>query len=118
MYVPHGIDTELWKPPEDKNEVRKKLGLDEDDFVIGVNAANNDAIRKAAPEMMLAFAKFYADHPDAILAMHAGVHQEGGQNLEVIAENLGITDRVWSWISTGIRREWFPEDLRGLVRGD
>ena len=23
LYVPHGIDTELWKPPEDKNEVRK-----------------------------------------------------------------------------------------------
>jgi glycosyltransferase involved in cell wall biosynthesis len=43
--------------------------------------------------MMLAFAKFHASHPDAILALHTGVHQDGGQDLEAVAENLGITDR-------------------------
>jgi len=94
LYVPHGIDTELFIPDRDKAAIRKKLGLGQDEFVIGVNAANNDAIRKAAPEMFLAFAKFHANHPDVILAVHAGVHQEGGQDLEVLAENLGITDRV------------------------
>ena len=68
--------------------------MQQDEFVIGMNAANNDAVRKAAPEMFLAFARFHADHPEAILAIHAGVHQDGGQDLEVLAENLGITDRV------------------------
>jgi len=94
LYVPHGIDTNLFSPSEDKSGIRKKLGLEDDSFVIGVNAANNDAIRKAAPEMLLAFAKFHSDHPDAILALHLGVHQEGGQDIEVLSENLGITDRV------------------------
>lgn len=94
LYVPHGIDTGLFIPDRDKAAIREKLGLRQDEFVIGVNAANNDAIRKAAPEMFLAFAKFHATHPDAILAVHAGVHQDGGQDLEVLAENLGITDRV------------------------
>src|SRR5208282_3620374 len=84
----------IFKPPADRSAIRAELGLKDDSFVIGVNAANNDAIRKAAPEMMLAFAKFHADHPDAVLALHTGVHQDGGQNLEVIAENLGITDRI------------------------
>jgi glycosyltransferase involved in cell wall biosynthesis len=93
VYVPHAIDTELFQPG-DKTAVRAMLGLKDNDFVIGVNAANSDAIRKAAPEMMIAFAKFHADHPEAVLALHTGVHQEGGQNLEVVAENLGITDRV------------------------
>lgn len=94
VYVPHGVDTELFKPAEDKSAIRALFGLKDDDYVIGVNAANSDAIRKAAPEMMLAFAKFLADCPEAVLALHTGVHQEGGQNLEVIAENLGITDRI------------------------
>jgi len=93
FYVPHGLDFDVWKPAEDRKVLREARGLDPSAYVIGVNAANNDAIRKAAPEMMLAFAKFHASHPDAILALHTGVHQDGGQDLEAVAENLGITDR-------------------------
>ena len=92
-YVPHGIPMDVWRPAEDRKALREARGLDPAAFVIGVNAANNDAIRKAAPEMMLAFAKFHQSHPDAILALHTGVHQDGGQDLEAVAENLGITDR-------------------------
>ena len=92
-YVPHGLDFGVWKPAEDKAALRERRGVPAGAFVIGVNAANNDAIRKAAPEMLLAFAKFHASHPDAMLALHTGVHQDGGQDLEAVAENLGITDR-------------------------
>ena len=92
-YVPHGLDFGVWKPAEDKAALREARGVPAGAFVIGVNAANNDAIRKAAPEMLLAFAKFHATHPDAMLALHTGVHQDGGQDLEAVAENLGITDR-------------------------
>jgi glycosyltransferase involved in cell wall biosynthesis len=92
-YVPHGIDLSVFTPAEDREELRRTLGLD-GTFTIGINAANNDAIRKALPEMMLAFAKFHADRPDSFLALHTGVHQDGGQDLEAVAENLGITDRV------------------------
>ena len=92
FYVPHGLPFDVWRPLPDKKALRQKRGLDPDAFVIGVNAANNDAIRKAAPEMLLAFAKFHASHPDAILALHTGVHCDGGQDLEAVAENLGITD--------------------------
>ena len=93
FYVPHGISLETWQPPEDKAALRERCRVPGDAFVIGVNAANNDAIRKAAPEMMLAFAKFAASHPEAVLALHTGVHCDGGQDLETLAENLGITDK-------------------------
>jgi glycosyltransferase involved in cell wall biosynthesis len=83
----------VWKPAEDKAALRERRGVPADAYVIGVNAANNDAIRKAAPEMMLAFAKFHSTHPDALLALHTGIHCDGGQDLEAVAENLGITDR-------------------------
>ena len=92
LYVPHGISFETFKP-QDRVAVRERCGISESTYIIGVNAANNDAIRKAAPEMMLAFAKFLQAHPDSVLALHTGVHCDGGQDLEAIAENLGITDK-------------------------
>ena len=94
FYVPHGISFDVWKPAENRAALREARGIDPAAYLIGVNAANNDAIRKAAPEMMLAFARFRATHPDAILALHTGVHCDGGQDLEAVAENLGITDAV------------------------
>jgi glycosyltransferase involved in cell wall biosynthesis len=92
VYSPHGIYTDLFKPAEDRQEIRNRLEIPEDAFVIGINAANNDAIRKALPEQMLAFAKFRRNHPDAFLALHTGIHQDGGQDLEAVAENLGLVD--------------------------
>ena len=93
-YVPHGLDFSVWKPAEDRAALREARGIDPAAFIVGVNAANNDAIRKAAPEMMLAFAKFRQSRPEAILALHTGVHCDGGQDLEAVAEILGITDAV------------------------
>jgi glycosyltransferase involved in cell wall biosynthesis len=94
VLVPHGIDTNVFKPLPNVQELRETCGLAGDPFVIGINQANNDAIRKALPEQMLAFAKFSENHDDAILTLHTGVHQEGGQDLEAVAENLGILDKV------------------------
>jgi glycosyltransferase involved in cell wall biosynthesis len=94
LYCPHAIDFGTFKPPEDKAKLREATGISPDTFVIGVNAANNDAIRKAPAEMLLAFAKFAAAHDDVLLSLHTGVHCDGGQDLECLAENLGITDRV------------------------
>ena len=94
LYVPHGIELDVFKPPADRDELRAAFGLGKDTFAVGINGANNDAIRKALPEQMLAFAKFHATHPDSLLSIHTGVHQDGGQDLEALAENLGITDCV------------------------
>lgn len=94
VYVPHGIDTSLFKPMDNRKALRESIGIGEDDFLIGINGANNDAIRKSLPEQFLAFARFYQRHPEALLALHSGVHQDGGQDLEALGENLGITDRI------------------------
>lgn len=94
VYVPHAVDTKVFRPLDDAARLRKLCGVEEGQFVIGVNAANNDAIRKGLPEQMLAFAKFARNHDDAIMTLHSGVHQDGGQDLEAVAENLGILDKV------------------------
>jgi glycosyltransferase involved in cell wall biosynthesis len=94
LYVPHSVDPNVFKPLPNRAKLREAAGLTDDSFVIGINQANNDAIRKALPEQMLAFAKFAETHPDALLTLHTGVHQDGGQDLEAVAENLGIIDLV------------------------
>ncbi len=91
VYVPHGINLDTFKPSVTRDEDREAMGV-AGKFVIGMNSANNDAIRKAIPEAMLAFAKFHRDHPESMLSLHTYVHQEGGQDLEFLAEHLGISD--------------------------
>ncbi len=94
LYVPHAIDFGVFKIPEDKAALREKHGIGPDTFVIGVNAANNDAIRKAPSEMFLAFAKFLRSRPDSVMWLHTAVHCDGGQDLEFLAESLGLTDKI------------------------
>lgn len=92
LYIPHGIDTDTFKPL-DRDAIREELGIG-DRFVIGMNAANNDAIRKGIPEQMLAFARFHGQHPDSVMLVHSAVQQQGGQNLNHIVESLNLQDSV------------------------
>jgi glycosyltransferase involved in cell wall biosynthesis len=90
LYAPHGIDTAVYAP-QDKQAARTALGVPQDAYVIGMNATNIDAVRKAIPEQMAAFAQFHAAHPDALLLMHS--HQTGpgsGLDLRTVASRLGI----------------------------
>ena len=94
LYVPHGVDFGTWRIPADRAGLREAAGVGPDTFVVGVNCANNDAIRKAPAEMFLAFAKFLRSRPDSVMWLHTAVHCDGGQDLEFLAESLGITDRI------------------------
>lgn len=96
LYVPHGVDTTVWKPPEDREAIRRALGVD-DAFVIGINAANVDKTRKGWPEQLAAFAKLHRRHPDTVLVAHTLKKVPGGLNLPEIARDLGIDGAVrWS----------------------
>lgn len=92
-YVPHAIDTKVFAPPEDRDALRRELGI-HDRFVIGLCAANRDAIRKAFPEQLQAFARFRAKHPEAVLMLHSIAQGPGGYDLVQMAEDMGISDAV------------------------
>lgn len=93
LYVPHAIDTQVWKPPEDREALRGKLGL-EGRFVIGINAANQDPVRKGFPEQFAAFAQFREKHPEALLGVHSRTQTRQGVDLTRLAADLGIRDSV------------------------
>jgi glycosyltransferase involved in cell wall biosynthesis len=89
LYVPHGIRTDVFKPPEDRAGLRAELGMS-DRFVVSIAAANADPIRKAFPEMFRAFALFRKRHPDALLLVHARTNTKMGVNLRILAADLGL----------------------------
>jgi glycosyltransferase involved in cell wall biosynthesis len=92
LYVPHGIDTELFSPG-DATAFRESL-VSDDTFVIGINAMNRDPVRKGLAEQFEAFARFHRVHPDSMLAVHAAPESKQGLNLNQLTLQLGISDAV------------------------
>lgn len=94
LYVPHGIDTSVFRPRQDiRDEVRARAG-NEEKFVIGINAANQDPVRKGFGEQLVAFKMFHDVHPEARLLIHSRAQSVSGLDLPRIVANLGISDVV------------------------
>jgi glycosyltransferase involved in cell wall biosynthesis len=95
-YVPHAIDTKVYKPTYQigKHAINDYLGIKEDDFLVGVVAANKASglvHRKAFGEVLMAFSIFLKQQPDALLYIHTDPHgRAGGWNLISILQSLGI----------------------------
>jgi glycosyltransferase involved in cell wall biosynthesis len=95
-YVPHAVDTKVFKPTYKINGVdtRKYMGLDDNDFIVGMNAANKASgliHRKAFAENIMAFSIFAKNRPDAKLYLHTDPFgAAGGWNLFILCESLGI----------------------------
>lgn len=93
LYVPHAIDTNVYRPVDDRAELRRAMGLDPDRFVVGMVANNFGCMppRKAFPQVFQAFAEFRSRHEDAFLFLHAdmlGIYD--GINLVDLAAINGI----------------------------
>lgn len=96
IYIPHGIDTKLFKPTYEFNGVKTRefLGIPDDAFFIVMNSANkaNKSIhRKAFAENLLAFKLFRDKNPNSYLYIHTepmGIY--GGFNLINLAKSIGL----------------------------
>jgi glycosyltransferase involved in cell wall biosynthesis len=91
LYAPHVVDREVFQPLEDdkRADFREQKGLD-GKFIIGLCAANNDAVRKGFPEQLEAFRLFHEKHPESILLVHSIARAARGLDLEQLAGGLGI----------------------------
>lgn len=94
-YVPHAIDTKIFRPVETiEGQNTKEYMKVNDRFLIGMNAANKASglvHRKAFSENLLAFAIFHKRHPDSMLYIHTDpLGMSGGWNLYKILEAYGI----------------------------
>jgi len=96
-YVPHGVDTKIFKPL-DKTGLREKYGLPKDKYIIGMVAANKgNPPRKAFYSQFQAFSEFKKRHDDAFLYLHTtrGEHGEyEGINIPAYMAFLGLKENV------------------------
>jgi glycosyltransferase involved in cell wall biosynthesis len=98
LYIPHGVDTSVYKPIANTAGARIALGISNDAFIVGM-VANNQGFtppRKAFPEVFEAFGRFRQKHRDAVLYVHTektGVRH--GLNLEALARTYGIDGAVF-----------------------
>jgi glycosyltransferase involved in cell wall biosynthesis len=97
IYIPHTVDTNVYKPVNNKMEVRKKIGIKEDTFLFGMVAANKDnPPRKSFQEAMDAFYKFQKVHENSALYIHTLTKQQGGFNIDEYAAYLGISNKIYN----------------------
>jgi glycosyltransferase involved in cell wall biosynthesis len=94
-YVPHGVDTNLFKPKM-REIARKQIGLPQDCFIASIVAMNKGIPpRKAWPQQLQAFSEFHKKHPDSKLYLHTLMTPEvGGYNLWDLVKMLGLEDAV------------------------
>jgi len=87
--IPHGVDTKAYFPKKEREENRKKFGIN-NKFVIGFVGRNQT--RKMIPYMMRGFSKFAKDKNDVVLLMHTDAHPPGGEGNGSVIDAL-----VWKF---------------------
>lgn len=91
LYAPHVVDRQMFKPLEhqERLDYRERMGVD-GRFIVGMCAANNDAVRKGFPEQFEAFRMFQAKNPEALLWVHSIARTPRGLDLQRLALEIGI----------------------------
>jgi len=93
FYAPHAIDTNVFSVQDNRDKIRREFGV-EGKFVIGMNSANKDAMRKSYAEQFWAFAKFHARHPDSVMLVHAATAAPQALDLPQISRALGVEEHI------------------------
>jgi glycosyltransferase involved in cell wall biosynthesis len=121
LYAPHGIDTDAFRPDiTDVNGLspRQLLGLPEDAFVVGMNAANKGTYkaRKGFPWAFAAMGLFMRQHPDAVLFLHTERHgMAEGFKLDRMLEACNVPgDRVFFIDQYAYRLGLQPETMAAM----
>ncbi len=91
LYVPHGIDTTVYKPVP-KAEAREATGMPADAFIVGMVAANKgNPSRKCFAEALEAFKHLHDRHDDARLYLHTEITgMVDGVDLPALMDNVGL----------------------------
>ena len=93
LYAPHSLDMTVWKPLDSRDERRQQLGMD-GLFVVGINAANQDPLRKGFYEQLQAFRMFADRHGDARMVIHTRSVTGNGVHLDAMLAHLGLQGKV------------------------
>lgn len=108
-YIPHGVDTTIFAPSKiSKRELRRKVGLPEDVFLITTVAANKGfPPRKSWPELLAGYKLFVEKYPESFLYLHTTKEPLGSGN-----DGIYFPYLIKNVLRTGIPegKVGFPDD--------
>ena len=96
LYVPHGINTEAYRP-SDGAEMREQMDIPADAFIVGMVAANKGRpSRKGFQQAFEAFRFFRERHENAYLYLHTMLSPDyaSGEDLPALLDSLEIPEDV------------------------
>jgi glycosyltransferase involved in cell wall biosynthesis len=115
LYVPHGIE-DVFKPTAKADGItgRERMGVTEDKFVVGMNAANKGISpnRKAFGENLLAFSMFAQAHDDVVLYLHTDyLGALGGVKLLDLIRSTGIKKDQFKFVEPYVYRTGISQEV-------
>jgi glycosyltransferase involved in cell wall biosynthesis len=118
FYVPLSVETAVYKPTPTVEingqtiDARTLYELPHDAFVVGMVAMNKDpGDRKGFSEAFQAFAKFHANHPQAVLIVHNEPYGiQGGIDLYDVARLAGVPSDAAVWTHQYAYRMGVPRE--------
>ena len=118
-YLPHGVDTAIFRPPVDRVAAKRRLGY-EDKFVVLSDARNQP--RKLLPRLLEIFSRFARDRPDVVLHLHCDPADPAARTAEYYydvaadVELLGLGDKVRFTSGMSIQGGLAIEDLAAIYQ--
>ena len=98
VYIPHGVETDVYRVEPDKEKVRefrRQYLRDPEHLTVMVAANKGYPDRKAFQVQLRAWAEFAKDKPNARIYIHTEfTPMFGGLDLAALLDNLGIKDRA------------------------
>lgn len=123
LYVPHAIDTNIFRPTDTivgtdgQVPAREWMGVPEDAFVIGMVSANKGKVdRKSFAESFLAAGMFMQAHDDVWLYLHTEPSPAmDGQDLRALIKATGIPEGRVAFVQSYPYRMGIPKEaLAGI----
>lgn len=120
-YIPHSVDTTVFKPTFEIEGVptRKFMGVDDDTFLVtmvSANKANGIVHRKGFSEALTAFAAFHQENPNSLLYLHTEPGNAfGGFVIPRILKALNIPQEAVMIADSNTLRVGYPQETLAAI---
>jgi glycosyltransferase involved in cell wall biosynthesis len=92
VFIPHGVDTTVFKPLDNVSELRKEILGTDDKFIVGCVARNQP--RKNIPALIKGFAEFAKNKDDVALYLHMQL-RDVGWNIDELVTRFDLHDKAY-----------------------
>ena len=120
VYIPHGVDTGVFRPARDREAVRAQLGVPPETYLVAMVAANKGyPPRKSWPEALEAFARFYGEHSEARLYLHTTRKPHGSERegvyFDSLLEALGLPRKAVTFADETEMMVGVPDEQMAMI---